>query len=41
MAVVVYPNRKTALAPVDVDAKRREPISDADIDKINARTQTY
>jgi len=40
MAIVIDAHGDTATPPIDVDPERREPISDAGVDKIHARTKT-
>ena len=40
MTVVFYSDSKTTAAPVNIDAEWREAISDANVDKINARTKS-
>src|ERR1051325_7185695 len=40
MAIVIYSHCETTPAPIDVDAVRRQTISDSGVDEIHTRTKT-
>ena len=41
MTIVIYSDRETASPPIDVDAEWSEAISDACINKIDARAKAH